>query len=266
MTAFWYFCLVTTWLVQATFASIAEPGTIWKSTRPTVCWADQKNWVNSTVLELGDSFLSAKQISPFSSVQKALIKAAIESNYTQNSVGMSFEGWSDCSITPKADIYLIHIDSPFQGGGMASIGQNGEPVCDEEYANCVYHKMATKKKAFVLLNTYPFPEHKVSEEEALQIQAIHEFGHAAGLRHEHARVEDARKDPACQEIGYDLGDSEDKSTTRYGPYDPSSMMSYCYLFKIVNKLGMPVGLKHLALSPIDQTTLRCLYGDKGKKR
>ena len=60
-----------------------------------------------------------------------------------------------------------------------------------------------------------------------------------------ARFKDAKKDPNCKKFGVLLGEKEMEKTAIYGPYDPNSIMSYCYLYGITKFTGLKFEAKNL---------------------
>jgi hypothetical protein len=91
--------------------------------------------------------------------------------------------------------------------------------------------------------------------------SLHEFGHVAGLIHEHYH-KNAKKDPNCQDIIKDnphfivnpihLG--KDKA---YSKYDSKSIMNGCFLLKEDQKDQQ--SLADIQLSQNDRHTLQCIY-------
>ena len=80
---------------------------------------------------------------------------------------------------------------------------------------------------------------------------LHEFGHAMGLAHEHARND---TDPTCTASGYGDGVSAGKLT----PYDRSSVMNYQFL-----SCGINGNYGNAGLSYYDQLGLHMLYPPDG---
>jgi hypothetical protein len=77
---------------------------------------------------------------------------------------------------------------------------------------------------------------------------IHEFGHVAGLGHEHLHPDAYNEDPKCSETKKNQKPDADFI---YTPYDRHSAMNYC---TFSNALNYPRGL-----SPKDVELLRSLY-------
>lgn len=75
--------------------------------------------------------------------------------------------------------------------------------------------------------------------------AVHEFGHALGMEHEHGRTDDRRECPAA----YDDGLPQGPDTRYLTVYDPQSVMSYCS--------------GRSRLSDLDVQGLRVFYGTQG---
>jgi hypothetical protein len=68
------------------------------------------------------------------------------------------------------------------------------------------------------------PRYKMEPLQHLKMTALHEFGHLAGLRHEHIREEaKAAEDPSCL-----TGEIPGPEVKSFGSYDPNSIMNYCW--------------------------------------
>lgn len=87
-----------------------------------------------------------------------------------------------------------------------------------------------------------------NEEYCIVGTALHEFGHAVGLRHEMNRA--GSPCPEDQLGGFGGGNQGDIPLT---PYDPNSIMNYCAL-RAASKIG-----RWPELSPDDKDTIRMIY-------
>ena len=87
---------------------------------------------------------------------------------------------------------------------------------------------------------------------------LHEFGHALGLLHEHQR-EDASKE-CIDALKQHIEPWQDPPVGGEiaGPYDPKSIMNYCYINGLSGKPVVP------RLSKLDRALLQSLYGSSGR--
>lgn len=239
------------------FFSIGEPAVAWSKKSLRVCWASSPAHVKATrlaqELDLSPQFLSLP-----SPAEKKLVRALITREFTSARTGLSFTGWTDCKPRGEtADVYLFAAQSadlslsaltePERApapAGLASIGQSG---IREEFTNAHgvsgsgYRKKDLKKKSYVFLRLPDYSLTQISAEETLALNALHEFGHLAGLRHEHLRPE-AKNDPHCVLADTNLSTREHLSplltAKSFGVYDPQSIMNYCYLDLIEKITGL----------------------------
>lgn len=294
--------------VLASPFSISEPITKWKKKEVKVCFATKLDWSQSRISRpqgLGPITKTDEGL-PFTLEQKDLIKNIVTTNYTKTETGISFIGFDDCEKTPEADVYVFRMDHRATLYGKANIGQSSlyRKVDDK----VVFYRLNNNLgKEYVLLNTFDDNQvtnpqatvtaanqkrkRKTTHDEQLQLTTLHEFGHIAGLRHEHARIEDAENDFNCQTTFKSpdkLKEKEAATTKAFGVYDPNSIMSYCFLRKVNQQIGtsfvlreqgdMPINLTDetlytktkvgtdvykyeikIGLSAMDKHTLRCLY-------
>ncbi len=71
-------------------------------------------------------------------------------------------------------------------------------------------------------------------------QALHEFGHTAGLRHAHIKIKEVRAHPNCKRLSeLKLKAEPVFSTTRFaGACDFNSIMNYCYINVLISRTGL----------------------------
>ena len=166
--------------------------------------------------------------------------------------------------------------------GMASIGfgteikveKKCESECGEDIQNEIKVTKTHAKKSFVILT------------DEREFTAVHEFGHVASLRHEHAHPQA----PSSFKCFYYAGHKDLENLSNNKPrksflkeevgstaeiltkFDSNSVMSYCHGFTYIEKENnLPyivmrplreMNPQHRYLSIIDRFTLRSIYEDK----
>lgn len=186
---------------------------------------------------------------------------AVTKEFTPARTGIYFTGFKDCEDTPNPDVVILRaapkiilFDTP-SFRGRAVIGQDGEysynygedgvPVkgVHGEYESGFYKKSG--KVAHVALKSIN------------PGTVIHEFGHVAGLRHEHIH-EEAKYDPNCSNRGvaYPTEEKFYDSAHVETNYDSRSIMNYCFLQTDRSKFNNMIGN---ILSSGDMQTLRAYY-------
>ncbi len=259
--------------------SIGEPVTKWTKTEISVCFATKNEWTKSRIRKTQGfgSLAKADEGLPFTLDQKSLIQDIVTANYTEEETGIHFTGWKDCSETPKSDVYLFRMEKVSSLKGKANIGDNSEyhrvaklPSNPEDKtpSKVKFVKMKDSGlKEYVLLNTkvdeVETPnaasvarKDKTTFEEHFQMTTLHEFGHIAGLRHEHARLEDAKEDINCKTTYKNVDEMKEEeaiTTEKFSVYDPNSIMSYCYLRKVNRQVGLQFKVKSSGLIPMNLT-------------
>lgn len=171
-------------------------------------------------------------IDAFSQDEKAHVQQWVNEEYTAERTGIHFSGFQSCeqSLNPDVVIYLRSETVSIGPGRVelasATLGQTpARPSIRYQSARgAVYLSRSGLTKSVV----------------------IHEFGHVAGLYHEHDHPD---ADQACH-----YNDAHDKQVYAYRgylPYDHDSIMSYC----VINQD------KNHGLSREDVQALRLLYID-----
>lgn len=197
---------------------------------------------------------------------KEFSKRVIMREFSIARTGLEFTGWNDCNTeTEKEDAFLKFTADEFSTGFTEHYG-------DKESGPHIS----------IGLGKY---SEKLTEPELRKLDAslVHEFGHLAGLTHEHEYFRSkALKDPVCKEdertykwikglnrfarhaahfgaLGFSgrirpYYTAFKKGRKSYGKYDPDSMMNYCHL-RLLERNHDASG----ALSEQDIRTLRFLY-------
>lgn len=246
------------------FGSI-EPFTKWENPEIEVCWWDYETQVPSYLKTL-DSRLS--EIITFdyyrprimTDKRKLIVKEIINANYKKEATGIHFTGWKNCSESESSRVILFGI-SGFQQikqitGDVFSLKNQKGPYRERNQTDIysgLFHGRASignrlkdqKINAFLIIQDNLLSQQSFTDE-FLELTAIHEFGHLAGLRHEHIRIEKAYSDPLCElsrQFNHNgVHEGPDKTTLFTSEYDQKSIMNYCYLKNLseiskVMKLG-----------------------------
>jgi hypothetical protein len=130
-------------------------------------------------------------------------RALIESEYAK--VGLCFSGWGRCSAsTPCPAIRIEYGPRTDQNAGTAGWSYVG------------------RTDWFCNANDWQKPTMWLRDDQ-WDWAAVHEFGHAIGLQHEHARTDHNGRCNASQNEQI----ADDHDTDYIGPYDPESSMCYC---------------------------------------
>jgi hypothetical protein len=256
-------------------SSIVEPMTVWPKTEVTVCFGTQDDLARTALPD-------TQMMIPYTAHEKEVLKSAVNNEFTPEATGIHFVGWEDCRADLKPDAILFAQDSErYGGGGQASMGYHGEKY-DEGYRSLPQEILDEKGwSTYVLLRTGPSLG-KLTDDQRLSYIGLHEFGHLAGLRHEHIRPE-AKDDWICKLTGDADGLEQPGKLTSYtGKYDPISIMSYCFNTFMAEYAGLSFQEKdfqplpafdpkrmsrsddgtitmNIGLSSLDQHALRCLY-------
>ncbi len=238
--------------------NLTESQVAWSKKQVSVCFAGFDLYPKA---QLSDTIpkLTAASISTFSEAQKSVLKLAITGAYKAETSGIEFTGWKDCSESPESDAYVFHVNDNQQNFlGIASIGEAGvlsyidAPRLFQTSTRKIGYKKGKGKKAYVAINTGFYGEKEaLTEDQHLSLTAIHEFGHLAGLRHEHAdpavlvlneEKVAVSQDLNCKAVGFNSAEGLLDSTEKVSVYDANSIMNYCFLY-VIQGLGLNFGLK-----------------------
>lgn len=244
----------------------------WNKTQLTVCFAKAKQRKLSRLYAVAKaSFQRRPSLISFRAEEKRAIAEAITREYTPERTLIHFTGWEDCDAQKPADVW-IYLSSP--DGDMldsaASIGMDswlvglqrlkGPENEPEKYA-LIREKRPGQKPAYVLLNRPGDRGLRLDPRETLQLHAIHEFGHIAGLVHEH-NLPDADRDPNCHLTRTGQSPYLEATATLSSSYDPNSVMSYCFATLLREVSGLRFSTVGRASESIEDGTSPVFYYPK----
>ncbi|MBC7691033.1 MAG: hypothetical protein H7222_04640 [Methylotenera sp.] len=181
----------------------------WNKTAVSVCFATTSKDLTDAAYKAPSTtsrFPAEISVKPFTELLRSSAKSAIMATYTSESTGIHFVGWKDCSPSgePKADVVLFI--GPETSPGIATAGTIGDPAKDVD-RNPSGHRQTSICINPLLFQSTEFPaferfsralDAKLSAadyvkaaggESFWQKALVHEFGHVAGLYHEHNRSE-----------------------------------------------------------------------------
>lgn len=243
--------------------SLADASFKWNKSSLLVCWG-KINVIPAGPLNPVKK-LNPQDFTYLNEDDKFAIQKKIQEEFTVDKVGIEFVGWQNCESTKKYDIVLVGIDriessyrGPFIPMGLATIGT--ATLTDSATSKKI--KRPRGQPGFVLLKKTQSEESiptSMNSDDKLLFTALHEFGHSAALRHEHAQSGGV-KDPNCSKRYMIISDAvreNNKTAQAYGRYDSHSIMNYCYVH-IVNYIK-PISAHEIKFSEGDIHALRCLY-------
>jgi hypothetical protein len=218
-------------LILATTSSFAGVyvENLWRNDEVTTCFAEGEQGRRE------DEGYVLK-VRPWKEKHKAKVKQWVTEEYSAERTGIYFTGFEDCEETPNADVIIFHNKNSSLGtfifGGIHGLALIGP------YPGSV--KGYPAASAFVSISSSGMDKGTV----------IHEFGHSAGLHHEHIHYDAFKLDKGrCPSITKD--NSSFTTRLRYTDYDPHSVMNYCQI--------QSRGGSHAGLSAKDVELLKKLY-------
>ncbi|MBS1964074.1 MAG: hypothetical protein JST04_17815 [Bdellovibrionales bacterium] len=240
--------LVSFLVVGTAFGGMTIENAHWRTNSVEVCFASKKQAKASRFGEDSKTFPTqpAKtRLADPTADERSLLETILRAEYRMDTTGFEFTGFRDCAAATGAKIY-VYLGS---GGplGAANIGENMRIEKYWQYhdreghqiLSPVYVKDAAGKPSYVYLQNLKSlsgVSPVMTPAELLQMHALHEFGHAAGLLHEDERTE-ANGGANC---AYANGQSMVRTSAPVllTKYDPASIMSYCFLDTLTTKTGL----------------------------
>lgn len=299
------------------FAGTTEPEHIWRKKSINVCWWDKgtKNLYSLKVINPTlHKILNAKyyDVLLMQNSRKEIIKKNIVDTYTLDETGIRFIGWKDCSMSKNSDVIIYAINDFKIKTQFKNIPANSSHYRYEHKQVMNFIKNSSNSSNVALIDANHIKNEpqahliiyenndtlKLYTNEYLKLNAIHEFGHLAGLRHEDIRREEAYKSQYCRISPDTLKnnyESKGDQTSFTSNYDQESIMCYCYFLHLadisyylktqkINKITERISYlnkflkpscnlqeqsclnKSVRLSKADKHALKCLYKyDKNQK-
>jgi hypothetical protein len=231
-----FFLLILALTPQMVFSSIANFEGKWPKRDLSVCFSNTLTDTERIQLR-PNSGVSLNDAVDFNNEEKRTIRSTLMENFSLDDVGINFFGFKDCSENFVADIYVMKFVSEDIKTPAGWVWATGNPwqnkIChNEDCSRYTLEYRSDFEQPYVALNLFTPTGRKTSDLDRLRLLVLHEFGHIAGLYHEHLRSE-RNNDRNCRNID-GLGNTWDfEPDYIFGHYDPNSIMSYCYL-RMVN--------------------------------
>ncbi len=232
-------------IATSAFAGATIEQAKWSSKTVEVCFADSAQKDLSRFKEDSKTFPTRPSVKSATAEEKALIEKMIRSEFTPALTGLEFTGFQDCSESRPSQLY-IYLGS----GGPLGAANIGEGMKIDKYwtyrdqeghqiVSPVYVKLSAALPSYLYLqNLLSLKDQSglLTPSEDFQMNALHEFGHTAGLIHEDERPE-ANRSANCiyQNAQSNYRTSKPVFLT---PYDPASIMSYCFTFRLHDMSGL----------------------------
>jgi hypothetical protein len=209
--------------VQA-ICGLAIMDELWSKPEITICWAaggekyhecDNGNGISvkpETATPRPTAFRQYKD----------LVQTIVSAEYRVDRVGISFVGWDDCpsegDVGDKADLIITLNAETLKP-------TNSWPVSGFAHLGACKQDPDSPKRVPTISLTVPeggaWP-YRINKNYSLQMIALHEFGHVAGLLHEDRAIGQSKK--SLREYGMQL----------IGEYNPLSIMSYHFRDLVLN--------------------------------
>lgn len=202
--------------VSSSFAGVYVDNT-WNHNEVSVCFGAGEK-INR---EVEGYVIKARS---WSKKQKQLVEQWVKEEYKAERTGISFSGFEDCENAPDADVVIFHNKNSRMGTFIFG-GTHGLSVIGPHSGSVDGYPRA---RAFVSISSSGLDKGTV----------VHEFGHTAGLQHEHNHYDAFKLDKGrCHAITKE--NSYFTTRLNYTEYDPLSVMNYCMIH---GKGGSTAGL------------------------
>lgn len=221
--------------VNQSNASLVEPNIKWRKTSINICWGDYSDRIK--VLNPLE-FNKKKDIERvFNNVEKNILEKSISQEFTAKSTIIRFNFDSQ----KKCDAYVF--------GFILKKGSNpkAHSTIGEKSIDSFKRRRLSFRKPRVYIS-FPLSflsinggEINLSKKEFIKNTAIHEFGHLAGLRHEHAQKTE-ELDAFCNHASIIFKEKSNPTTLAYTSFDTLSVMNYCLTRAIIYHYGAVVAL------------------------
>lgn len=240
-------------------ASAFEPMGKWNKTEIRVCWLTSA--VFKTNIDVVDENILDEHAQILTSLELSqIIQNKINQEFTAQKTGIHFIGWKACKLSSTHRVIdadaVIALDSVSEYAGViegeTSVGMSVVDLFESAHVRRAADSPSLPTLVLHLPPTSKYNSKKISFEDAVLLSSVHEFGHLAGLHHEHmAFQDDALKDPQCttSDFGSFFKKMVDGARRVYAKdylenlfelrpsvrtvYDSNSLMSYCQLFQTV---------------------------------
>lgn len=205
-----YALLSLIFVAQTALAGVYSENT-WKNPQIIVCFADAEE---EPRVENGFTI----KVRNWNNSNKKKLEKWVNEEYSEERTGIYFTGWKSCAEETEADVILFYNSNSyikrFVLGDIDGVAGDLGPRRKDKVSGF------PGARSLVVISKTGMNKGTV----------IHEFGHVAGLAHEHNHYDAPKADKSCSHY-------ERNFTTKleYTDFDPASIMSYCSIK--LNKLS-----------------------------